>query len=63
MARWGRRLSTPDKVAEVIVRAVRASRPRARYKVGVDPRLMPRLYRLLPERVWDGFWSRQFPVT
>ena len=30
---------------------------------GVAPRLMPRMYRLLPERVWDAFWARQFSRT
>ncbi|MFD1049238.1 hypothetical protein ACFQ1S_28725, partial [Kibdelosporangium lantanae] len=55
--------STPDDVAKVVVRALTARRPRARYKVGMAPRLLPKLYRLLPARAWDAFWGRQFPVT
>lgn len=67
MAGWGARdsavLSTPDDVAKVVLRAINARTPRARYKIGVAPRLMPLLYRLLPERAWDAFWGRQFPVV
>ncbi|GAA1696744.1 SDR family NAD(P)-dependent oxidoreductase [Fodinicola feengrottensis] len=67
MAGWtndnARGMSTPDQVARVVVRAATATRPRARYKVGVAPRLMPVMYRLLPTSMWDGFWARQFPVT
>jgi NAD(P)-dependent dehydrogenase (short-subunit alcohol dehydrogenase family) len=66
MARWNRDgargLSTPEDVARRIVRAVTARRPRARYKVGVAPRVMPLMYRALPAGLWDGFWARQFPV-
>ncbi|GAB3904503.1 SDR family oxidoreductase [Kibdelosporangium lantanae] len=65
MAHWDRNspMSTPDDVAKVVVRALTARRPRARYKVGMAPRLLPKLYRLLPARAWDAFWGRQFPVT
>jgi len=66
MRRWNhegaRGMSTPDEVARRVVAAVTARRPRARYKVGVAPRLMPLAYRVLPARLWDGFWARQFPV-
>jgi NAD(P)-dependent dehydrogenase (short-subunit alcohol dehydrogenase family) len=58
-----RGMSTPEEVARVVVRAARAAHPRARYKIGVAPRIMPLMYRLLPSRLWDGFWARQFPVT
>jgi len=67
MAKWNREgasgMSTPDDVARVVAMAVATRRPKARYKVGVAPRLMPRMYRLLPERVWDAFWARQFGRT
>lgn len=56
-------LSTPGNVAKVVVKAVTTTRPRARYKIGIAPRLMPMLYRALPERLWDGIWARQFPVN
>lgn len=58
-----RGMSTPEDVARVVLRAVHAARPKARYKVGVAPRVMPWMYRVLPSRMWDGFWARQFPVT
>lgn len=67
MAGWGAEasagLSTPEDVARTVVRAITARRPRARYKVGVAPRIMPLMYRLLPDRAWDAFWARQFPAT
>jgi NAD(P)-dependent dehydrogenase (short-subunit alcohol dehydrogenase family) len=55
-------LSKPEQVARVVVRAVDARRPRARYKVGVAPRLLPLLYRGLPARGWDGFVAQLFPT-
>lgn len=55
-------VSKPDHVASAIVNAVMAERPKARYKIGVAPRLMPLLYRGLPSRWWDGFMARQFPM-
>lgn len=56
-------LSTPDHVADAVVRAIVARRPRARYKIGLAPRVMPLAYRILPERAWDALWARQFPVA
>lgn len=58
-----RGLSSPEDVAGVVVKAVTARRPKARYKIGIAPRLLPRMYRALPEPLWDAFWARQFPVT
>ncbi|MGW6277889.1 SDR family oxidoreductase [Kribbella sp. NPDC055071] len=55
-------ISTPEAVARVIIRAATAKRPRTRYKVGVAPRVLPVLYRVLPNRAWDAFVSRLFPV-
>jgi NADP-dependent 3-hydroxy acid dehydrogenase YdfG len=67
MAGWtnddARGMSTPQDVARTVLRAVRATRPKARYKIGIAPRIMPLMYRLLPSRMWDGFWARQFPVS
>jgi NAD(P)-dependent dehydrogenase (short-subunit alcohol dehydrogenase family) len=66
MAEWNREgargMSTPDDVARVVVRAVTARAPRARYKIGAAPRVMPALYHALPARLWDAIWARQFPV-
>jgi NADP-dependent 3-hydroxy acid dehydrogenase YdfG len=67
MAEWNREgasgLSEPADVAAAVVRAVTASRPRARHKIGMAPRIMPLIYRTLPNRVWDGIWARQFPMS
>ena len=56
-------VSRPADVAGAVVEAVTARRPRTRYKVGIAPRLMPLLYRALPDRWWDGFMARQFPMS
>ena len=62
-ARPGARgMSTPDKVASVALRAIRARNPRARYKIGMPPRIMPPLYRALPNRTWDRLVNRLFPA-
>ena len=55
-------ISTADKVAGVVVKAVTARKPKARYKIGVAARVMPRLYRGLPNRVWDRLMARMFPM-
>jgi NAD(P)-dependent dehydrogenase (short-subunit alcohol dehydrogenase family) len=49
----------PDAVAEVIVRAVEARRPRTRYLVGRDARVMGRLVRVVPDRVVDRLIARR----
>jgi NAD(P)-dependent dehydrogenase (short-subunit alcohol dehydrogenase family) len=58
----GRLANTPDDVAAVIERAVRARRPRARYPVGMIARGMLMLRRTLPDAVFDGMARAQFPV-
>ncbi|HJP74009.1 MAG TPA: SDR family NAD(P)-dependent oxidoreductase [Pseudonocardiaceae bacterium] len=67
MARYARQgapgMSTPDKVAAVALKAIRARNPRARYKIGLPPRIMPLLYRALPNRTWDALVNRLFPMT
>ena len=50
-----------DDVAAVIVRAVTASRPKARYKAGSQARLAPVARRLLGDRGWDAFMRRLVP--
>lgn len=52
---------TADKVAEVILTAVTARRPRARYKVGSQARVAPMARRLLGDRGWDAFMRRMVP--
>lgn len=53
-----------DDVAAVILRAVTAPRPRARYKAGSQARLAPVARRVLGDRGWDAFMRRfvPFPV-
>jgi hypothetical protein len=55
-------MSTPDEVASVALKAVQAKNPRARHKIGMPPRIMPLLYRALPNRTWDALVSRLFPM-
>jgi NAD(P)-dependent dehydrogenase (short-subunit alcohol dehydrogenase family) len=45
---------SPETVAEVVVRALTARRPRSRYTVGTDARLMGLATRLLPDVALDG---------
>jgi hypothetical protein len=48
-------------VAAVILKAVTASRPRARYKADSQARLAPVARRLLGDRGWDAFMRRMVP--
>jgi len=47
-----------ERVAEVVLRALAASRPRARYRVGADAKLGFALARLLPDRLLDRVLAR-----
>jgi NAD(P)-dependent dehydrogenase (short-subunit alcohol dehydrogenase family) len=51
----------PDDVAKVIVRAVTAPHPKARYRVGSQARLAPVARRVLGDRGWDAFMRRMVP--
>ncbi|MDP8942529.1 MAG: SDR family NAD(P)-dependent oxidoreductase [Actinomycetota bacterium] len=51
----------PEAVAQVIERAISASRPRARYRVTPSARILLAQRRLLPDRVWDAFLATRFP--
>lgn len=48
----------PEKVARVVAHALTARRPRTRYPVGADTRVMATLGRLLPDRVRDRIIAR-----
>lgn len=48
-------------VAAVILKAVTAARPKARYKAGSQARLAPVARRLLGDRGWDAFMRRMVP--
>jgi NAD(P)-dependent dehydrogenase (short-subunit alcohol dehydrogenase family) len=50
----GREGEPPERVAEVIVRALAARRPRTRYVVGRDARIQAALARALPDRAFDA---------
>jgi short-subunit dehydrogenase len=56
-------MTTPERVAKVVLRAVTARNPKARYKIGPAARVMPLLYRTLPTPLWDAFMTRLFPMT
>jgi NAD(P)-dependent dehydrogenase (short-subunit alcohol dehydrogenase family) len=58
LARLG---GVPDDVARVVLEAITADRPKARYPVTPSARLLRALRVVLTDRAWDGFMSRQFP--
>ncbi len=49
----------PERVAEVVVEALTAKRPRARYLVGADARIQATLRRLLGDRAFDRLIARE----
>lgn len=53
----------PDDIAEIILKALTANRPRARYAAPRHARIAIALKRLLPARVFDYLLSRQTGVT
>jgi NAD(P)-dependent dehydrogenase (short-subunit alcohol dehydrogenase family) len=56
----GKLSSTPEQVANVIVRAATASKTRGKYPVGVIAHALFALRRWLPSGMFDGFVRRQF---
>jgi NAD(P)-dependent dehydrogenase (short-subunit alcohol dehydrogenase family) len=52
----------PQKVADVVRRAVEAPRPRSRYLITPAARAMVALRRFGGDRAWDAFVRRQFSV-
>ena len=48
----------PERVAEAVAHALTARRPRTRYRVGPDARIMWWLGKLLPDRVIDALLTR-----
>ena len=53
-----RRATPPERVAEAVERALTASRPRTRYLVGTDAKVVARLARVLPDRAVDAVQAR-----
>jgi short-subunit dehydrogenase len=58
--RLTRLVSTPEDVAEVIVRAVAVDRPHTRYLINPVGRAMVAMKRLLPDRVHDAVLRQQY---
>jgi NADP-dependent 3-hydroxy acid dehydrogenase YdfG len=52
----------PEKVAETIVKALGARRPKARYPVTPSAHLMIGQRRITPDRLWDLMMRAQFPT-
>jgi NADP-dependent 3-hydroxy acid dehydrogenase YdfG len=52
----------PEKVAETIVKALSARRPKARYPVTPSARILIGQRRITPDRVWDLMMRAQFPT-
>ena len=50
-----------EDVARVVVKAVTARRPRARYKIGSQARVAPLVRRAVPDRLWDAMMLRVAP--
>lgn len=50
----------PDDVARVVLKAVMAKRPRARYRVTFAARFLIGLHALLPDRLWDRLMATRF---
>ncbi|MGH9184833.1 MAG: oxidoreductase [Acidimicrobiales bacterium] len=57
-----KRASSPERVAAVIEKAVTSPRPKPRYLVGADARLLVRLRRMLGDRGFDAVLRSQFKV-
>lgn len=58
----GKLAGSPEDVAAVIERAMRASRPRTRYLVTPSARFFIAQRRLFGDRAWDRFMARAYPA-
>jgi NAD(P)-dependent dehydrogenase (short-subunit alcohol dehydrogenase family) len=57
--RIGARGVAPEQVADAVVDALTAERPRTRYLVGADARVQAALRKLVPDRVFDRLIARE----
>ncbi|MQY22086.1 SDR family NAD(P)-dependent oxidoreductase [Nocardia macrotermitis] len=48
-------------VAGVVAQAITGRRPKARYPIGAETRLMPGLRRILGDRIWDAATAKAIP--
>jgi NAD(P)-dependent dehydrogenase (short-subunit alcohol dehydrogenase family) len=53
----------PEDVAKVVAKAVRARRPRSRYRIGLQAYLAPLIRRLAGDNVWDALMAQQVPAS
>jgi hypothetical protein len=58
-----RRAIAPETVARAVAHALRAARPRTRYRAGLDANLEFALARLLPGRARDFLLARYLGIT
>jgi NAD(P)-dependent dehydrogenase (short-subunit alcohol dehydrogenase family) len=58
LERFGSRATAPEVVARAIHKALTARRPRTRYAVGADAKLLVPLARLLPDRAKDAIFGK-----
>jgi hypothetical protein len=59
-AAYAGKTAGPEAAAKVIAHAVEARRPRTRYTVTAQARMVMSLRRVLPDRAWDRFIGTQF---
>jgi NAD(P)-dependent dehydrogenase (short-subunit alcohol dehydrogenase family) len=59
-AAYAGKIAGPEAVAKVIEHAATSKRPRTRYTVTSQARMVMSLRRILPDRVWDRFIGTQF---
>ena len=52
------RLLTPEYVAAILVKAIGAKRPKPRYRIGLQARIMPLMFNLQGDRLTDRMWQR-----
>lgn len=52
----------PQKVANTVMDIVRAARPKLRYQVGRDAQIVPKLVKVLPERLFMSGLRRRFAI-
>ncbi|QDZ15448.1 oxidoreductase [Humibacter ginsenosidimutans] len=55
-----KQMSTPDAVAELIVKAALTPRPRTRYRIGAGANVAVAMATLLPDRTFDALTRKQF---
>jgi NAD(P)-dependent dehydrogenase (short-subunit alcohol dehydrogenase family) len=58
-SRFGRQDTSAEVVAACIARAVRAARPKRRYRITAVARWLPRLLAIMPESVFDAAMRRR----